>query len=160
MNKNHSLVGFMLIGLGVYFLLRHLNIPELSPFYSWPSLLVIIGLSFLIHSYMLKDYSNLFTGGLIFGLGVHFLGVQQLSFWIDHWGVYLLIIGGAFLLQYQKLRKGLLPGLILVGIGAFSLWAPTNPGWFSWIQKLFLLIENFWPFVLIIFGVYLLKKKT
>lgn len=159
MNKQHSLVGFLLIGLGLYFFLRHLNIPELSVFYSWPALVSIIGLAFLLHSYMTKDYSNLFTGTLITGLGLHFLAVNHVAFWMDHWGIYLIIIGIAFLIQYQKTKTGLLPSLIFLGIGLFAVFAPSRPGWFQWVQQIFLLIEQFWPLVLIVFGIFLLKKK-
>ncbi|MGP4061538.1 LiaI-LiaF-like domain-containing protein [Halobacillus sp. H74] len=159
MNKQNSLLGFLLIGLGAYFFLRHLNIPELSPFYSWPSLILVIGGSFLLHSYIAKDYTNLFTGALLFGFGLHFLAVQHFLFWIDHWASYLLIIGIAFLLHYQKTKHNLIPALILLGLGLFALFTPTTPMWLLWVQQIFDLIESFWPLVIIGFGIYLLKKK-
>ncbi|CDQ18193.1 hypothetical protein SAMN05192559_10261 [Halobacillus karajensis] len=159
MNKQNSLVGFLLIGIGIYFFIRHLNIPELAPFYSWPALVSIIGLAFLLHSYWAKDHSTLFTGIIIAGFGFHFLAIKHMPFWEDHWGIYLIIIGAAFLFHYKKAKKGLVPALSLLGIGLFALFAPTNPDWFQWIQEIFLLIERFWPLVLIIFGVYLLNKK-
>ncbi|WP_373562358.1 LiaI-LiaF-like domain-containing protein [Halobacillus litoralis] len=160
LNKNHTLLGFLFIGLGAYFFLRHLNIPHLQPFYSWPFLLVLIGAAFLFHSYVSRDTSSLFTGTIVTGFGIHFLAVDQLAFWRDHWGVYLCIVGAAFLLQYRKTKKGLVPALVLLGTGAFVLFSPTLPAWIQWINQFFLLIERFWPLVLIAFGLYLLKKKT
>lgn len=159
MNKQQSLIGFILIGLGAYFFIHYLNLPLLSPFYSWSALVFIIGAAFLLHSYMTKDYSNLFTGALITGIGLHYLAIQHTSFWIDHWGAYLLLIGISFLLHYQKNKKGLIPALVFIGIGLFALFAPTSPIWFQWFQEIFLMIERFWPIALIGFGIYLLKKK-
>ncbi|KHE72986.1 LiaI-LiaF-like domain-containing protein [Halobacillus sp. BBL2006] len=159
MKKQNSFLGFLLVGFGLYFLLRQFNIPLLNQFYSWPTLLMIAGVAFLLHSYMTKDYSNIFTGALLLGFGIHFHGITHFAIWIDHWSMYLLIIGIAFLLQYQKTKKGLIPALVLLGIALFALLVPTAPSWFSWIQLVFQWIERFWPVVLIVFGFYLLKKK-
>ena len=160
MKKQNSLMGYLLIGFGVYFLLRQLNLPELSPYYSWPTLLVIAGGALLLHSYMASEYSNIFTGALLLGFGIHFHAIHQFPFWKDHWGMYVLIIGIAFLLRYQKVKSGLIPALIFIGIGAFALFTPTTPSWFNWIQDFVLLIKRFWPLALIGFGVYLLSRKS
>ncbi|ARI76908.1 LiaI-LiaF-like domain-containing protein [Halobacillus mangrovi] len=159
MKKQNSLTGFLLVGLGLYFLIRQFNIPFLSQFYSWPTLLIIVGVAFLLHSYLTKDYANIFTGALLLGFGIHFHGLNHFPFWIDHWSVYLLIIGIAILLRYQKTKSGLIPALILVGLGLFALLVPTTPSWFTSIQMIFQWIERFWPVVLILFGFYMLKKN-
>ncbi|MFD1018937.1 LiaI-LiaF-like domain-containing protein [Thalassobacillus hwangdonensis] len=160
MKKQNSFLGFVLIGIGAYFLLRQLHIPLLTDFYSWPTLLMVIGVAFLLHSYIAKEYQNIFTGALLLGLGIHFHASVRFVIWPDHWGMYLIIIGIAFLLRYQKTRNGLFPGLILGGLGIFAIFSSTNPGWFYWIHQLFAIIEKFWPLVLIVIGFYFLKKKN
>ncbi|MCA0969907.1 DUF5668 domain-containing protein [Halobacillus litoralis] len=159
MKKQNSLIGFLLIGFGIYFFLRQLNIPELSPFYTWPSLLIITGGALLLHSYIANEYTNLFAGALLLGFGIHFHAIHYFGFWSDHWGIYVLIIGIAFLLRYQKFKIGLIPALILIGIGAFALLTPVTPGWFSWLQDAVLFVKRFWPFVLIGLGFYMVYKK-
>ncbi|MDL4841696.1 LiaI-LiaF-like domain-containing protein [Aquibacillus rhizosphaerae] len=159
MKKQHNLFAFLLIGIGTYFLLKQLRLPIFTDFYSWPTLFIIIGLSFLLHSYISKDYKNLFPGTIIFGLGIHFHGLNHYSFWIDHWGVYPFIISIGFLIRFQKTKNGLIPGLILFIISLFAIFVTDKPEWFGWVNKIVDLLENFWPFVLIIAGAYLLFKK-
>ncbi|MGP4074564.1 LiaI-LiaF-like domain-containing protein [Halobacillus sp. K22] len=158
MTKQNSFIGFLLIGFGLYFLLRQLNIPYLSEFYSWPTLLFIIGAAFLLHSYIAKDHSSLFTGALMLGFGVHFHAIHHLAFWKDDWPFYLLVIGVAFLIRYAGAKKGLIPALLFLGFGFFALFWPVNPEWFQWIQTGFQTIIRYWPLVLIVSGLYLLKK--
>ena len=159
MKKKHAFAGFLLIGIGLYFLLRQLEIPIITDFYSWPTLLIIIGLAFLIHSYTSKEYQNLFSGTIILGLGIHFHGVNHYSFWIDGWGVYLLIVGIAFIVRFLKTKKGLVPGLVLVGLSLIMIFAVNLPPYLNWIYQVLDIAEQYWPVVLIVIGVYLLKRK-
>ncbi|SFG34301.1 hypothetical protein SAMN05216353_13630 [Halobacillus alkaliphilus] len=158
MTKQNSFIGFLLIGFGLYFLIRQLNIPYLSEFYSWPTLLFIIGAAFLLHSYIEKDHSSLFTGALLLGFGIHFHAIHYLAFWKDDWPFYFVIVGAAFLIRYAGARKGLIPALLFLGFGFFALFWPANPEWFQWIQTGFQTIIRYWPLVLIISGLYVLKK--
>ncbi|MBM7554600.1 LiaI-LiaF-like domain-containing protein [Thalassobacillus pellis] len=159
MKKQNTFVGFFLIGIGAYFLLQQFHIPLFTDFYSWPTILMIIGLSLLLHSYISNDYQSIFTGALLLGLGLHFHGIRTYSFWIDHWGIYLLIVGIALLLQYNKTKKGLLPGLLLVGLAIFAIVTTGIPSWFYWLNQAFNIIERFWPVVLIVIGIYMLMKR-
>ncbi|MFC7321055.1 LiaI-LiaF-like domain-containing protein [Halobacillus campisalis] len=159
MKKQNSFAGYLLIGLGIYFLLRQLNIPYFSQFYSWPTILIIIGAAFLIHSYVSKDYTNILPGFILTGLGVHFHGQNHYSFWIDHWAMYPLIIGIGFLLKYSKTKSGILPALGLLGLAGFGFFSTSNPGWFSFFYTLTGWIEQFWPVVLIAAGLFLMKRK-
>lgn len=156
--KQQSLLGFLFLGFGVYFLLRQLNMEFLHTFYSWSGLLIIIGTSFLLHSYLSKEYSHLFIGGLLLGLGIHGYGNAHLSFWIDHWGMYLIIVGAAFLISYQKTKSGLIVSLALFGAGVFVILSPIDLHWLSWIQEAVQLLEQYWPVVVIAYGGYLIKK--
>ncbi|MFC4022625.1 LiaI-LiaF-like domain-containing protein [Oceanobacillus longus] len=159
MKKTNSLLAYLLIGIGIYFLLREMKIPILTNFYSWQTLLIIIGLALLIHSYTSKTYQNLFVGTIVLGLGIHLHGVQHYSFWIDHWGVILLIIGIAFIVRYAKTKKGLLPGLLLILLAVLFIFSINLPAYFDWIYSIIDLLERFWPIVLIVIGFYLMKKQ-
>nr|WP_077621332.1 DUF5668 domain-containing protein [Sediminibacillus massiliensis] len=159
MKKQNLFSGFLLIGIGAYFLLRQLKIPFFTDFYSWPTLLMIIGIVFLLYSYFSKDYKNLFPGTILIGLGLHFFGLRHYRFWIDHWGAYPLIIGLAFLVKFQKTKKGLLPGLLLISIALMSIFSIGKPGWYVWVNEAVRLMENFWPLILILVGGFLLYKK-
>lgn len=159
MKKQHAFAGYLLIGIGLYFLLSKLELPILTDFYSWPTLFIIIGLAFLIHTYKTKDYQNLFSGTIILGLGVHFHGVNHYSFWIDHWGVYLLIVGTAFIVRFLKTKKGLFPGFILIGLSLIVIFTVNLPPYLSWVYQILDLVENYWPIVLIGIGVYFLRRK-
>ncbi|WP_010651062.1 LiaI-LiaF-like domain-containing protein [Oceanobacillus massiliensis] len=159
MKKQNSLLAYILIGIGIYFLLRELKVPILTDFYSWQTLLIIIGLALLIHSYTAKHYQNLFAGTIVLGLGIHLHGVQHYTFWIDHWGVYVLIIGLAFIVRHTKTKKGILPGILLVLLAVLLIFSINLPGYFDWIYDIINLLERFWPVVLVIIGIYLLRKK-
>ncbi|ASN05086.1 LiaI-LiaF-like domain-containing protein [Virgibacillus necropolis] len=159
MKKQHAFAGYLLIGFGLYFLLSKLSLPIITDFYSWPTLFIIIGLAFLIHSYKTKDYQNLFSGTIILGLGIHFHGVNHYSFWIDHWGVYLLIVGIAFMVRFLKTKEGLFSGLILIGLSLIVIFSVNLPPYLNWVYQFLELIEQFWPVVLIGIGIYFLKRK-
>src|SRR5690625_6389342 len=77
MKKQNIFIAYILIGFGVYFLIKQLNLTLFENFYSWPSFLIIIGIAFLIHSYSFLEYSNIFTGVFLLGLGIHFLGLEN-----------------------------------------------------------------------------------
>ncbi len=159
MKKQHALSAYILIGLGVYFLIKQLNLSWFDNFYSWPTFLIIIGIAFLIHSYSTNDYNNLFIGVLLLGLGIHFHGLENYSFWLDHWSAYALIVGIAFLVKFFKTRTGLIPAVVLIGISLLMIFSVTLPDWFQWIYGVAEFIETFWPVALIVIGIYLLKFK-
>lgn len=159
MKKQNSFAAYILIGIGVYFLLKELKIPIITDFYSWPTLLIIIGIALLIHSYSSKDYQHLFSGTVVLGLGIHFHGLEHYSFWIDHWAVYLLIVGVAFIIRALRTKKGFIIGIILTGLAILLIFSVQLPGWTGWIYDVTAAIEDFWPVILIVIGIYWLKKK-
>jgi len=159
MKKQNAFSAYVLIGIGIYFLIKQLDLAIFDNFYSWPTFLIIIGIAFLIHSYSAKEYNNLFTGVLLLGLGIHFHGLENYPFWFDHWSVYALIVGLAFLIRFFKTKKGLVPAGILIGIALLMIFSVTLPEWFQWIYGVIDFLETFWPVALIAIGVYLLKFK-
>lgn len=159
MKRKNLFSAYLLIGVGIYFLLKQLQIPIFTNFYSWPTLLIIIGISLLLHSRSSRDDQSLFNGTFLLGLGIHFHGLAHYSFWSNHWAVYTLIIGIAFFVRYLRTKNGLLISIILISISSFMIFSVKTPSWLHWIYQLTSLLENYWPVALIIFGVYLLRKK-
>jgi membrane-bound ClpP family serine protease len=158
MKKQNPLLAYILIGIGLFFLLRELKIPIITDFYSWQTLLIVVGAAFLIHSYRSKSYEHIFTGVFILGIGIHLHGVAHYDFWIDHWGMYLVIIGLAFLFRYFKTKTGLLPGTFFLVIGLLLIYSQQFNQYFYWVHDLVSIVERFWPILLIILGFYWLRK--
>lgn len=159
LRKQHFLTAYFLIGIGIYFLLQHLNLSFFQSFYGWPTILMIIGLSFLLHSYTTKEHQSLFVGVILFGFGLHFHGLKTYDFWYDHWSIYTLIVGIAFLLRFFKTKSGFITAIILIGISILMIFSISLPEWFNGIFGVVEFIETFWPVVLIVIGVLLLRKK-
>ncbi|UOQ86182.1 LiaI-LiaF-like domain-containing protein [Gracilibacillus salinarum] len=157
--KKNGLVAYLLIGIGIYFLLRELRIPVFTDFYSWPTLLILVGVAFLIYAFSIKDYTNIFPGVILLGLGIHFHSLNHYPFWIDHWAMFTIIVAIAFLARALKTKNGFFPGLILLAISLFAIFADQQPSWFNWINQVMLWLERFWPIILIALGAYLLLKK-
>jgi len=154
MKKQNMLVGIVLIGFGAYFLLNQWHLPFLDAFNSWPTLLFIIGVGLFIQALMSKDYGNLFPAVILLGLGLHFHFRGQYTWWPQGWAVYTFIFGAAFLVRYYKERKeGLFVGMILVAISLLNFFYQS----FQVLTgKLFNLIGNLWPLLLIAGGLYLI----
>ncbi len=158
MKKQNALFAYILIGIGLFFLFRELRLPIFTNFYSWQTFLIIIGAAILIHSYRSKSYENIFIGVLILGVGIHLHGVENYSFWIDHWAIYFIIIGLAFLLRGMKTKSGLLAGVIFLAVGGVLIYSQKFSAYFTWVYDVFAFLERFWPIVLIIAGIILLRK--
>ncbi|QXE00590.1 LiaI-LiaF-like domain-containing protein [Terribacillus sp. DMT04] len=159
MSKKNAFAGFLLLGVGAYFLLRQLRVPLFVDFYSWPTLLIIIGAALLLHAYLAKDHKNLFAGYTLLGLGVHFHGLRHYTFWTDSWGAYPLLVGAALLLAALKTKKGYIWAILLLALGIFAIAAPAQPAWFGWLDRIAGVIRDFWPVLLILAGAYLLFRK-
>jgi hypothetical protein len=158
--KNTSMIpGIILIGYGIYFYLDQANIVLFQQFHTWPTLMAIIGLAFLVQGYWGRDYDSILPGAILFGLGVHFHVVGRLAVWPDHLGAFILIIALGFLLRYQKSGNGLAFGILFLIVAALLLFYDSIAGWFGVLESGFAAIWNFWPAALILLGIYLLMKK-
>ncbi|ERN52438.1 DUF5668 domain-containing protein [Alkalihalophilus marmarensis] len=158
--------GVLLIGLGLYFLVNQYQFPYKEQLASWPSILVIIGVAFLLQATLGKETHSLFPGLLLTGLGVHFHGLALLPSWPDHWGMYTLIVGISFLFVYLRTKKeGLIPGLLLtviaiIGFMSFNPLDAIESTTQSTIGSIPTILLDLWPVVLIILGVvFILKRK-
>lgn len=154
MKKQSFFLGIMLIGLGVYFLMDQLNIPILDNIFTWPTLILMLGIAFLLQAYVAKEKQSIFPGVILTGLGIHFHGRELFSFWPEHWAIYTLIIGVAFVLRHKKIV-----GILLLVISLLGLFYDGVIGWMRYIGEAVGWLVNFWPVVLIALGVYVLYKK-
>ncbi|WP_227936694.1 LiaI-LiaF-like domain-containing protein [Alkalihalobacillus deserti] len=149
--------GVLLIGVGCYYLLQQFSIPFNQQLLTWPSLLFVIGIAFLLQAYFGKEASMIFPGVLLTGLAIHFHLDTIVHWWPSHWGIYTLIVGVSFLFSYVKSKKeGLLPAVILLGLSLFSF-TSVNP--FLWLQEGFSFVSSLWPIFLIGVGLLLLFRR-
>lgn len=152
MNRPALLPGVILIGLGVYFFLRELDLPQLAAYLSWPVILIIIGAAFLITSFSSQKQKMLvLPGSILTLLGIHFWGMHFSPEWPTHWSFFPGIVGLAFLLTFLRTRETsqLVPATILLAV--FVL---------AYLFNDLSLILDWWPVALIIVGVFLLVRRN
>ncbi|PXW90044.1 hypothetical protein DES38_10856 [Streptohalobacillus salinus] len=159
MKKQNQAFAYFLIGLGLYFLSQQFNIPYLPALALWPSVLVIFGLSLLLDRSKARNDDKPSLGAFLLLLGLHLHFINHLSFWVDHWSMYLILIGLSLLIGYQKTKRGLKLGVTLFIVGLFFLLSLTYLPFQEQIQSFIQNIESYWPIGLILFGSYLLFKK-
>jgi hypothetical protein len=159
MKNQRIFPGIILIGFGAFFLMQRSNVQVFQEFYSWPTLLMIVGIAFLFQGYGAKDYEAILPGIILTGFGFHFHIVSRLEVWPDHIGTFILIIALGFLLRAQKTGAGFFQGLLFLAISilllfyskAEGLLGPVGPGLSSLLK--------FWPAALVLIGMYLLISK-
>jgi len=159
MKQRNKFIAYLLIGIGLFFLLRELRVPIITNFYSWQTLFIIIGVIVLIYALTTKKYQHLFIGTIILGLGIHFHGISNYSFWIDHWAVYPLIIGIAFIVRYIKTKDGLLPGSLLCIFPIVILATRDLAYQMEWVHTVYDVLDTIWPLFIILIGIFLLRRK-
>ncbi|MRG88204.1 LiaI-LiaF-like domain-containing protein [Salinibacillus xinjiangensis] len=157
MGKQHIFISTFLIGMGLYFLLQDYSIPLLANFHSWPTIIIILGISFLLQSGLGKAKDSMFPGILLLGLGIHFHLLMYYTFWFNHWSVYLLIISLAFILKSAKGQRGL--GFILLAISIISILLYSKPSWLHNFKPSFIDGLPLLPIILIGLGIYMLFNK-
>ncbi|QHS22926.1 hypothetical protein GWK91_08190 [Virgibacillus sp. MSP4-1] len=153
MKKQNLFISTFLIGMGLYFLLQSHSVPMLSSFRSWPTILMILGASFLTEAFIGRKKDHIFPGVLILGFGIHYHGLLTYEFWFQHWSIYLLIIGLAFFFKNQGGRK---LGILLLIISGLFILLQWQPVWFQSLPSFSLEGISLLPLLLIGFGLYLL----
>jgi hypothetical protein len=159
MKNARIMPGFILVGFGIYFFLQQQNILLFQSFFTWPTLLMIVGLAFLFQGYGAKDYQAILPGVILTGFGLHFHVVNRLDIWPDHIGVFILIIALGFLLTHQKTGSGLFHGVLFLILACLLLFYDRIIHWFGFLENSVLEAWKFWPAILILAGVYLLFIK-
>jgi hypothetical protein len=159
MKNQRIFPGITLIGFGSYFFLQQSGITVFQQFYTWPTLLIIVGIAFLGQGYIAKDYEAILPGVILLGFGLHFHVVNRFEIWPDHIGSFILIIALGFLLRYQKTGTGLLHGFLFLILAILLLFYDKIANWFGVLETNVALAMKFWPALLVVVGVYLLFIK-
>jgi hypothetical protein len=160
--KNQKIFpGIILIGFGAYFFMQQSGISIFEKFYTWPTLLIIVGLAFLGQGYMAKDYEAILPGVILLGFGVHFHVVGHLAFWPNQIGTFILIIALGFFLRFQKTKSGLFQAFLFLILALLSLFYSKIASHLGLLENSVSIAWKFWPIILIIIGIYFLfiKKK-
>jgi hypothetical protein len=160
--KNQKIFpGIILIGFGAYFFMQQSGITVFEKFYTWPTLLMIVGLAFLGQGYIAKDYEAILPGVILLGFGVHFHVVGHLAFWPNQIGTFILIIAIGFFLRYQKTKNGLFQSILFLVLALLSLFYNRVASYLGLLEDSVSMAWKFWPIILIVLGVYFLfiKKK-
>ncbi|WP_433743475.1 LiaI-LiaF-like domain-containing protein [Falsibacillus pallidus] len=160
MKKNQKIFpGIILIGFGLYFYLQQADIVIFKEIYTWPTLLIIVGVAFLGQGYWAQEYEAILPGVILVGFGLHFHVVNKLAIWPDHIGTFILIIALGFLLRYQKTGNGLFQGLLFLLLSILLLFYDKVISWFGILENKVDVAWNLWPVLLIIIGIYLIFIK-
>lgn len=159
MKKQYLFPGIILIGFGLYFFLEHSGIEVFPGFYSWPTLLCIVGAAFLLEAYSGGEPNSILPGVILFGFGIHFHVAENLELWPDNIGIFILIISLGFILRARKTNSGMVHAMVLFFIAILTLFYDRLLLSFDSLQESSANIEKFWPFVLIAIGVYILVRK-
>lgn len=161
MKKISLFPGITLLFIGIFYSIQKLNIQLFENQNSWQVLLILLGAVFLISGHFEKDNSAILPGILLVGLGLHFLLFTKIQGWPEHPAAFLFILAIGMLLTSVKTKSGYGQGFSLLIIGLFLHFLQSIIQSLSIVESVVLLIETYWPFLLIIVGIVIVffKKK-
>jgi hypothetical protein len=160
--KKHSIFpGIILIGIGGYFLLQQLSITFFTGFFTWSTIIIIIGIALLVQAYVSNDYSNILPGVILTGFGLHFHPFNQLALWPKNSGMLIFVIALGFILRSFKTKANMVQGILLMALALLLLNYSSFLNWLGVFGTGSSFMIRFWPIILIAIGFYLLfiKKK-
>lgn len=159
MKKKTIFSGFILIFFGLFYYLQRYEISFLEHLSSWPTLLIVVGLAFLLQAYFARDDYSIFPGVILTGFGLHFYLIDQVSTWPDDVGIFIFIIGFGLLLQHRKTGVGLFFGFLFLVLSIVMLFYNNVIEWTDKLTYDMTPIFDLWPFLFIFSGIYLLFFK-
>ncbi len=160
MNARAPLLALLLIGIGLFFLLRNFGLLPLLPADLgawWPVLLLAIGLVLLARGLGSPGRADgVIPGTILVIYGAFFLlvplGLLQGGEIGRYWGVFPGAVGAGFLVRYLAAptpsRWFLVPAVALLLAGGLGLAGTVFPG--GW---------RLWPLILIALGVLVLLRR-
>jgi len=159
MKNQRIFPGIILIGVGIYFFLQHAGISISPQFYSWPTLLIIVGIAFLGQGYIGKDYEAILPGVILVGFGLHFHVLSRFPLLANHIGTFILILALGLFLRYQKTNSGLFQAMLFLILSVFLLFYDNISDYFGYLQDNASTIWKFWPLFLIGIGIFFVFRS-
>jgi hypothetical protein len=124
---------------------------------TWPNLLILIGVAFLLFAWFAKEYDLLFPAFLLFGIGVDPYFSSHVRWWPKHANFYSLLIGIGFLIRYYKFKKSnLFLGLTLIILAFFQLFLKSIE---KQLHTHLGTLSQYWPLLLVAIGGFLFLRK-
>src|SRR5690606_3585895 len=117
MNRSALLPGLILIGLGLYFFLKEMDILILQAYLNWQLILIIIGSAFIITSLSSpKQKMFMLPGAIMFLYGAYVWGLHPSLALPTRWSIYPGLVGLAFLFTFLRTKETgfLIPAGILL----------------------------------------------
>lgn len=159
-NRNQRIFpGIILIGFGAYFFSQQTGLMISQQFYTWPTLLLIVGIAFLGQGYIGKEYDAILPGVILVGFGLHYHFLTKIAIWANHLGTFILIIALGCFLRYQKTHTGLFQANLFLILAIFLMFYDKITTDFGLLQNSVSFAWKFWPLILIVVGIFFLFKK-
>lgn len=146
----------MLVGVGLFLLLKHWHFLTHDKWANWPELVMLFGLFFFIFGWVQRETDLLFPAFLLVGFGAYPLLAKASLIWTQPSIFYPLLMGIGFLIRYYKVKKsGLFMGLLLIVFGLYPFFSKTLDKELHQIGSL----TQYWPVLLIGLGLFFYFKK-
>jgi len=159
MKQSNQLIGYISIGLAIYFLIAQLEFSFFDKLNGLHTIIGIIGICFIIFSQTKNAPIHLLIGTFLVGISIHLYGLLHINGWIDYWAIYLLLLSISFLLYYLQTKKQLVTGLTFASISLLFIISKQLPNIFQPIHFVIEFVNTFWPVALLIFGVFFIRKN-
>ena len=159
MKKITLLPTMLLLGIGIFYSIQKLNIHLFEGQNSWPFLLILLGLTFLVSGHFEQDASAILPGIILAGLGIHFHFASKIASWPDYPAAFLFILSLGMILTATKTKTGYQQGLIILAIGLFLHFFHKIIQSLTIIENGVDFIETYWPLLFIVIGDLLLVLR-
>ncbi|TYR82250.1 hypothetical protein FZC66_01215 [Priestia megaterium] len=159
MKKQTIFFGVLLVGFGTFFLLSELHLSIATKLYTWPMLLILIGIALFAQSRVSQEHSNLLASYILITLGFHFYVSDLFPFWPTHTSMVIFMIALSFLLSARKIKTGLFQGMMLLAIAIFMMFSKRFEIFLPAVEDGVNYFKTFWPILFLLIGLYLLFFK-
>jgi hypothetical protein len=157
MKKQNVLSGILLIGLGLYFVIKEFSFIH-NDYLRWPVLFIIIGIALLSQYFKTKEYALLFPSTIILLLGIHFYSDFLVEAWPSHWAIYPFIISIGYFILFQRTKTGFFPGLLFLTVAAIGFLYHNGTGT---TDPYLYILNRYWATLFLIVGlINIIRKKS
>lgn len=158
-NKAQNLFpSILLISCGLFYFSQAQGLLPVQ-FSTWSAIFILLGIAFILQSYLGKQYDFLIPASLFLGIGIHFHLSEKYPIPQDAFGLILLFLSLGFFLRYFKTKEGLFYGWSFLLLALIQLFQDKILVWFQFVVPGQKTITELWPLILIVFGCYLFFFK-